>query len=118
MHEDLNLERDLIDLKTMRKNLTQIVDEVSNEHAYKVIIKNNKPAAVLVNVSDYQTLQDRVLALELQIALQETIEADKRGELFDWDETIAELGIELSDEGYEKPEGYDHMIPKRYRDAS
>jgi PHD/YefM family antitoxin component YafN of YafNO toxin-antitoxin module len=111
----MDLEKDLIDVKTMRKNLNQIVDEVSRDHAQKVIIKNDRSAALLVNVSDYQALQDRLLALELQMGLQETIEADKRGELFDWDETVAELGIELSDEEPEKPEGYEQMIPERYR---
>jgi prevent-host-death family protein len=118
MSENLDLERDLIDLKTMRKNLNQIVEEVSKEHTQKVIIKNNKPAAILVNVSDYQDLQNRLLAIELQMGLQETIEADKRGELYDWDETVAELGIELSEEEPEKPEGYEQMIPERYRNAS
>lgn len=97
MLEDFNLEEDIIDLKTARKNLSQIVDEVANDHAHKVIIKNNKAAAVLVNVADYQALQDQLLAMELQMAYQEAKEAGEKGELKDWDDLVAELGIELSE---------------------
>lgn len=118
MSENLDLERDLIDFKTMRKNLNQIVEEVSEEHTQKVIIKNNKPAAILVNVSDYQDLRNRLLAIELQLALQETIEQDQNGDTVELEELARELGIELSDEEPKKPEGYEQMIPEKYRSAS
>jgi prevent-host-death family protein len=112
MADNINLSQDILDLNTAKQNLEQLVEEVNREHAHKVIIQDNKPAAVLVNVEDYQELQEQLLAMELQMALYETKEAEKKGELVDWDEQAAELGIELK--STPKPEGYDQMIPARY----
>lgn len=113
-----NLQKDTLDLKTVSENLEEIVDELTREHNHKVIIKDDQPAAVLVSASAYQELQDRLLALELQIAYQETLEAAQRGELHDWDEVKVRLNIQVSDEIPPKPEGYDEMIPERYRNVS
>ncbi len=116
MSEILNIEQDILDLDSVRENLSRLVDEVNLEHTSKVIIKDNKPAALLINISDYQDLQDRLTAIELQIALYETKEAEKRGELISWEEQALELGIELTDTP--KPDGYDQLVPERYRNAS
>ncbi len=115
--ENLNPERDIISLQTMKKNLAQIVDEVANANSHKIIIKNNKATAILLSVSDYQAMQDRLQAMELEISLREMREEDARGELVDWDDLVAELGIELS-EIPDEPEGYDLRVPKRYQSAS
>src|SRR5438105_9170166 len=118
MNEDNNNPEDVLDFKTAKRNLAQIIDEIGSEHGHKVIIKNKQTSVVVVNMADYQALQDRLLAMELEKALLETLEAGKRGELYDWDELMTELGIDLSNQVYEKPEGYDQMIPEKYRSAS
>ncbi len=112
MSGDLNLEDDIIDLKTMRRNLSQIVDEVRSDHTHKVIIKNNKPAAILVNVADYQALQNRLLAMELEMGLREMIEEDSRGELVDLDDLAAEFGIDLS-KAPTQPKNYEEVELER-----
>jgi prevent-host-death family protein len=117
MFEKLNLIEDILDLDTTRANLDQIVDEVADDHAQKVIIRNNKPAALLVNIADFQAMQEHILAMEFEMGIREMKEEQKRDELFDWDETLEELGIDLKGKR-EKPEGYDLVIPERYRHVS
>lgn len=119
LNADFNLRDDIIGLTTMRKNLAQIVDEVETDHSQKVIIRNGKPSVMLVSVDDFQDMQDQLLALELQLGLRQALEEEKRGELIELDDLAAEFGIDMSQFDYsEKPEGYDQMIPQRFRDAS
>lgn len=119
LNPDFNVQDDIIGITDMRKNLTQIVDEVSTEHSQKVIIRNGRPAVMLVNIADYQALYDRVLAAELEAGLRLALEEEKRGELIDLDSMAAEFGINPSEfEIAAEPEGYDQMIPKGARHAS
>lgn len=117
---EINLKEDIINLSDMRKNLKQFVDEVETEHNQKVIIRNGKPTAMLLSVDEYQEMQDRITALELQLGLRQMLEEHKRGELGELDDLAAEFGIDMSQFDYsQKPEGYDQMIPAaRYKNAS
>jgi prevent-host-death family protein len=56
-----------LDLDSAKEKFLELVDEVSRYHTQKVIIKNNKPAALLVNVADYQAILDRLAELEEEL---------------------------------------------------
>jgi prevent-host-death family protein len=116
MFEKLNLVEDILDLDTARENLDQIVGEVADDHTPKVIIRNNKPAALLINIADFQAMQDHIFAMEFEMGIREMKEERERGELYSWTKQVEELGIELKVP--EKPEGYDLMIPEKYRHVS
>lgn len=100
--------QDILDINTLSENLNEIITEVLDNHADKIIIKDNKPAALLINVEDYQALYDRVLALELEIELLLTLEAEEKGELDDWDEVTAKLGLQQI--RFDTPEEYERYI--------
>jgi PHD/YefM family antitoxin component YafN of YafNO toxin-antitoxin module len=114
---DINVKEDIIDLETMGQNLAQIVSEVSEDHASKIIIQDNKPAAILMNVSDFQEMQDRIQAMELYLAMFDTMQEHEHGETIELDDLAAEFGVKLS-ENYSKPGGYDALIPEVYRNVS
>lgn len=114
----LEAPQEVIDLETMRHNLDEIVDRVADDHTSVVIDRGDKSVAVLVNLADYQEMQERLLAAELQEAVKQAFEEDAHGEMIDLEDFAAELGVELTDndEDEEEPEGYRDMIPKEYRD--
>lgn len=114
MAQPINFAQDILDVSEAKATLDQIVAEVERDHNHKVILYNSKPAVVLVNVNDYEELQERLFALEFQLGIREMKEADARGELRDWDEMLAGWGITLAPTP--KPKGYDEMIPKKYRE--
>jgi prevent-host-death family protein len=112
----LNLEKDIIGLTDFRSNLTEIIEEIVTEHTEKVIIRNGKPTVVVISVSDYQALQDRLLAAELEAGLQAALEEEKRGELIELDAMIRELGFSPTEFNSSPiPENYEQMIPRNHK---
>ncbi len=115
MIEGFNLKEDILNITEMRKNLPQILDEVAEEHTYKVVLRHGKPAVVMLNIDEFQEMQDRLLAMELEMGLREALEEHKRGELVSVDELIDEMAVEYGVDLSKlppKPKGYDEMIPK------
>lgn len=80
MKNKFQLGRNILDLTTAKNNLEEIVNEVLEEHNEKLLIVDNQPAVVLVNVEDYQNLQWQLEILELRLASYQAKEEYKRGE--------------------------------------
>jgi prevent-host-death family protein len=94
LNADFSLENDIVGITEARANFTALVDDVEREHAQKVIIRNGRAAAVLVNVADLQALQDRILAMELETAYKMALAEEKRGELLTLDTMVTNLGFD------------------------
>ena len=109
--------RDILDEQNLTRNFDQIFEDVARGVSQKVLLKNNVQVLVITKADNYIEAEQRLFALELQQTVEEMKEEYKRGELIDFDELVAEWGIELPNE-YEEPEGYDQMIPERYRNVS
>jgi PHD/YefM family antitoxin component YafN of YafNO toxin-antitoxin module len=62
-----------------------------------VIIRKGKPSVVVMRVEDFQAVQDRLLAMELQEAYRQAKEEEARGELIDLDDLAAEFGFSEKD---------------------
>lgn len=105
-----------IDRATAQANFNQLLDEISEGQADKVVIQDDNTAAVIISLTDFQIMQDRLLAIELIQAVQEVKEADAKGDLLSWSELATTLGIERTN--HPKPEGYDQLVPEKYRSAS
>jgi prevent-host-death family protein len=110
---DFNIQTDIIGLTDLRKNLAQIVEDIEETGSQKVIIRKGKPSVVVMSVADFQAVQDRLLAMELQEAYRQTKAEEARGELLDLDDLAAEFGFSEADfpDIARKPENYDSMIP-------
>jgi prevent-host-death family protein len=114
----MNFEKDIIGLTDFRSNLAEIVDEIMTEHTEKIIVRNGKPAVVVISVADYQAMQNRLLAAELEAGLQAALTEEKRGELLDLDDLITGLGFAPSEfKPGPAPENYEKMIPQERRRA-
>lgn len=60
----INLESDLQPLSEFRANASSIIDKVKNENRTIIITQHGKGAAVLMSVSEYERMRDRIELLE------------------------------------------------------
>jgi len=77
-------------ISVAKAKLSELIDEMYTSGTPVVIRRRNKPAAVLVEVAEYEQLselRDTVRNVQIRKALQ--------GELYDLDEVIAGLGLGL-----------------------
>ncbi len=96
MIENLNLSQNKFDLSTAKTYLEELVQEVQTNRAPKIIMKDDKPAVVLVNAEVYQSILDYLEKFEEadDISVVQEIEARiSRGEekLYSLEEVEAEL---------------------------
>lgn len=92
----------LVSVSDLARNASRLVREVA-EGEPKVILKNNKVAAVLVSEAAARRMSTAdELAEDLQLwALAFVRAATDSGERHDLDDVIAELGIELDEDNDE-----------------
>lgn len=114
LNVDFNVQEDIIGLTDLRKHLAEIVENIETTGSQKIIIRKGKPSVVVMSVADFQAVQERLLAMELQEAYRLTKEEEARGELIELDELAREFGFSEADfpDVAQKPEGYDTLIPK------
>jgi len=114
LNADFNVQEDIIGLTHLRKHLAQIAEDIEMTGSQKIVIRKGKPSLVVMRASDFQEVQDRLLAMELQEAYRQTKTEEASGELIDLDDLAAEFGFAEADfpDVMEKPENYDKMIPK------
>ncbi len=114
LNADFNVQEDIIGLTDLRKHLAEIVEDIESTGSQKVVIRKGKPSVVVMSVADFQAIQDRLLAMELQEAYRLAKEEEQRGELIELDDLAAEFGFSETDfpDVAQKPEGYDALIPK------
>lgn len=110
---DFSPTKDIIGLTDMRNHLAEIVEDVETTGSQKIIIRKGKPSVVVISVLEFEDMQNRILAMELERGYSQAREEEKRGELIELDELAAAFGFKESDfpDIMEKPEGYDQMIP-------
>jgi len=60
----INFENDLQPLSEFRANASSIIDKVKNENRIVVITQHGKGAAVLMSVSEYEKMRDKIELLE------------------------------------------------------
>jgi len=84
----INLETDLQPLSEFRANASSIIDKVKNENRTIVITQHGKGAAVLISISEYERLIDKIELLEDIATSKAQIEA---GLGRDHDEVMREL---------------------------
>ena len=94
---DVNLEPDSLDVTEAQQNFTALIEDITTDHRQKVIVCKGKPAVVLINVSDYQALLDKMLVMELETGYHSMKEAEKRGELIELNDLAATFGFSKSD---------------------
>ena len=83
-----NLETDLQPLSEFRANASSIIDKVKNENRTIVITQHGKGAAVLISVSEYERLIDKIELLEDIATSKAQIEA---GQVVEHDQVMKEL---------------------------
>jgi antitoxin YefM len=71
----IHLEEDLQPLSEFRANASSIIDKVKNENRIVVITQHGKGAAVLMSVSEYERMRDRIELLEDIATARAQIEA-------------------------------------------
>jgi antitoxin StbD len=94
----------LISITELSKNTSKIISAAADDGEPRVILKNNKVAAVIVSADDIERISAvDELAEDLQLwaaALART--ATDSGERHDLDDVLAELGIDLDDHSGEE----------------
>jgi len=90
-----------VDVKTLplteaRKDLSKIVDEVSNVHEHVTITRQGKPAAVVMSADEFESWQEtmEIMADPKAMAAIRRGEKDiKAGRVRSWEEVRARLGL-------------------------
>lgn len=80
-----------------RAELTELIDEVEDKHEHVVIIRNGRPAAVVVSPDEWDAIEETLEILqddETLAALRESEEDVKAGRMF----SLTEVRTELSGE--------------------
>jgi prevent-host-death family protein len=70
-----------------RKDLTRLLDQVAGKHEHVVITRNGLPAAVMISLDEYESLQETLEVLddtESMSALRESEEDVKAGRVSNW----------------------------------
>ncbi|HEY8757112.1 MAG TPA: type II toxin-antitoxin system Phd/YefM family antitoxin [Candidatus Limnocylindria bacterium] len=83
-------------LTEARKDLSKIVDEVSNVHEHITITRQGKPAAVVMSADEFESWQEtlEILADPKAMAAIRRAEKDiKAGRVRPWEEVRARLGL-------------------------
>lgn len=90
----------LVSVTDLARHASRIVGETADDGEPRVILKNNKVAAVLVSVEQAQRISDvDEIIGDLQLwALSLARMATDSGARHDLDDVIAELGIDLDDD--------------------
>jgi prevent-host-death family protein len=84
----INLENDLQPLSEFRANASSIIDKVKNENRTIIITQHGKGAAVLMSVSEYEKMRDKIELLEdiatarAQIAAGEFVSHEEAMQIF------------------------------------
>jgi prevent-host-death family protein len=92
----INLETDLQPLSEFRANASSIIDKVKNENRTIIITQHGKGAAVLISVSEYERLIDKIELLEDIATSKAQFEA---GLVRDHDEVMKELREQIQSKG-------------------
>jgi prevent-host-death family protein len=85
-----------VPLTEARKDLSKIVDEVSNVHEHITITRQGKPAAVVMSADEFESWQEtlEILADPKALAAIRRAEKDlKAGRVRPWEEVRARLGL-------------------------
>jgi len=83
-------------LTEARKDLSKIVDEVSNVHEHITITRQGKPAAVVMSADEFESWQEtmEIMADPKAMAAIRRGEKDiKAGRVRPWEEVRARLGL-------------------------
>ncbi|MDP9245972.1 MAG: type II toxin-antitoxin system Phd/YefM family antitoxin [Chloroflexota bacterium] len=83
-------------LTEARKDLSKIVDEVSNVHEHVTITRQGKPAAVVMSADEFESWQEtmEIMADPKAMAAIRRAEKDiKAGRVRPWEEVRARLGL-------------------------
>ena len=83
-------------LTEARKDLSKIVDEVSNVHEHVTITRQGKPAAVVMSADEFESWQEtmEIMADPKAMAAIRRAEKDiKAGRIRPWEEVRARLGL-------------------------
>ena len=91
----------MTDMRTLplteaRKDLSKIVDEVSNVHEHITITRQGKPAAVVMSADEFESWQEtmEIMADPKAMAAIRRAEKDiKAGRVRPWEEVRARLGL-------------------------
>ncbi len=71
----INLENDLQPLSEFRANAASIIDKVKNENRTIIITQHGKGAAVLMSVSEYEKMRDKLELLEDIVTARSQLDA-------------------------------------------
>ena len=76
-----------------RGKASKIIEEVANKKEHYIIIKNNKPQAVIIPIDQYDELMEARKELELLQLVIERMENLKQKNLIPFEEALKEAGI-------------------------
>jgi prevent-host-death family protein len=85
----------IVPVRELRKNLSQLLDEVSDHDDYVLVTRNGVPAAALVSIDQYEALEETAEILsdpDALAAIEEGLAEVARGETI----SFAELRDELA----------------------
>jgi antitoxin StbD len=74
----------------------KIFDEV-NKTGYKIVVKNNKPACVLINPETYQEMVEQIENYKLYMEAEKRMQNTSNGDFISSDEVYLDLGISKAD---------------------
>lgn len=86
----------IIPISDLQRQAASILNEVNEKHQPIVITQRGRASAVLVSAKRYEQMEqelDRLEAVEIRLAVEEGLEAVRRGDVISHEEAKKRLGF-------------------------
>lgn len=80
-----------------RSQTSKVVNDVEKTKDQYIVVKNNKPQAVIISNEEYMDLRGSKEELELVLMAQDRIKSVENGQAIDFEDTLSELGLTMSE---------------------
>ncbi|MBN2851125.1 MAG: type II toxin-antitoxin system Phd/YefM family antitoxin [Clostridia bacterium] len=76
-----------------RGQASKVIQSVDDHKNQFIVIKNNKPAAIIMSIEEYKELMEAKENLELLLIAAKRTSGLKNDEMIEFDEVLNELGV-------------------------
>lgn len=80
-----------------RGQASKVVQDVERNKEQYIVVKNNKPQAIIISIDEYMDLMEAREELDLFMLAQERIKNSSGKEAIEFDEILDDLGISMNE---------------------
>lgn len=80
-----------------RGQASKVVNDVEKSKEQYIVVKNNKPQAVIISIDEYMDLMESKEELELVLMAQDRIKSVENSQAIDFEDILSEAGLTMSE---------------------